>query len=298
MHAGSSGTLVCGDRPWVVAHRGAWGEAPQNSLQAFEDAVSLGCDAVEIDVRRTSDGRLVVVHDARIGGRSVAASEHGELRARSGDDRPHTLEEVLERLAGRIAVDIELKEDGYVELAMAQIARRLEPDQYVLTSFIDGVLDAARRAVPDITSGLLLHAGETIEVVRSRLASAPTSDRPYPGQTQAKGRRRERGNGQGRERGNGQGREPGNAQGKARGRERDLARRVAAAKVDFLAPHASLTRAGILAWAAQHELPTWVWTVNDARSLRALLRDDRVTAVISDRPARAIALRPGSGGRA
>jgi glycerophosphoryl diester phosphodiesterase len=265
MHAGSSGTLHRGDGPWIVAHRGAWGQAPQNSIQAFEDAVSLGCDAVELDVRRTSDGRLVVVHDARIGGRSVAASEHGELRARMGHERPPALEEVLERLAGRIAVDIELKEDGYVELAMAQIARRLAPEQYVVTSFIDGVLDAARRAVPEIRSGLLLHPGETIEVVRSRRASP--SDPPADGRNQGSARRQ------------------------VRGRERDLARRVAAAKVDFLAPHASLIRAGVLAWAAQHDLPAWVWTVNDARSLRALLRDDRVTALISDRPGRAIALR-------
>jgi glycerophosphoryl diester phosphodiesterase len=267
MHAGSSGTLHRGDRPWIVAHLGARGRAPQNSIQAFEDAVSLGCDAVEFDVRRTSDGRLVVVHDARIGGRSVAASDHGELQARMGHERPPALEEVLERLAGRIAVDIELKEDGYVELAMELIARWLAPDQYVITSFIDDVLDAARRAVPDVRSGLLLHPRETIEVVRSRLSAAPSSDPPLDRPSE------------------------GNAQRQGRGRERDLARRVAAARVDFLAPHASLVRAGILAWAARHELPTWVWTVNDARSLRALLSDERVTALISDRPARAIALK-------
>jgi glycerophosphoryl diester phosphodiesterase len=266
MRPGDRTAVVSIDRPLIVAHRGAWGQAPQNSLQAFEDAISLGCDMVELDLRRTRDGRFVVVHDARIGGRPVAASDHGELQARMGDGRPHTLEDVLELLAGRIALDIELKEDGYVEPAMALIARWLGPDQYVLTSFIDGVLDAARRAVPDVHAGLLLHPRETIEVVRSRLASAPTSD----------SRRQGKGQGQG----NGQG----------QGRERDLARRVAAARVDFLAPHASLTRAGILAWAAQYGLPSWVWTVNDARALRGLLHDERVAAVITDRPARALAL--------
>ena len=49
--------------PLIIAHRGAWQSAPQNSLRAFETAIELGCDAVELDVRRTADGRLVVLHD-------------------------------------------------------------------------------------------------------------------------------------------------------------------------------------------------------------------------------------------
>ncbi len=68
--------------PLVVAHRGAWRPAPQNSLEAFEEAVQLGCDAIELDVRRTSDGRVVVVHDARAGIRPIAKLTHEELQAR------------------------------------------------------------------------------------------------------------------------------------------------------------------------------------------------------------------------
>jgi glycerophosphoryl diester phosphodiesterase len=70
----------------------------------------------------------------------------------------------------------------------------------------------------------------------------------------------------------------------------DLERRVRETAVDFLAPHASLARAGLLAWAAERGLSSWVWTVNDVRPLRALLADQRVAAIITDRPGRALAL--------
>ncbi|MHB1712143.1 MAG: glycerophosphodiester phosphodiesterase family protein [Acidimicrobiales bacterium] len=56
--------------PLVLAHRGAWSAEvygvpgrPQNSLEAIEAALALGADGVEIDVRRTSDGELVLAHD-------------------------------------------------------------------------------------------------------------------------------------------------------------------------------------------------------------------------------------------
>jgi hypothetical protein len=51
-----------------------------------------------------------------------------------------------------------------------------------------------------------------------------------------------------------------------------------------------MTRAGILAWAAQRDLAAWVWTVNDARTLQTLSADPRVAALITDVPADAVAL--------
>jgi glycerophosphoryl diester phosphodiesterase len=70
-----------------------------------------------------------------------------------------------------------------------------------------------------------------------------------------------------------------------------LEARVRRAEVDFLAPRVGLVRAGVLEWASERGLPSFVWTVNDARRLRALLADERVQAVITDRPAEALALR-------
>jgi glycerophosphoryl diester phosphodiesterase len=52
-----------GDQPLVMAHRGGRGLRPENTLVAFEQAVGLGVDVLEMDVHRTADGALVVVHD-------------------------------------------------------------------------------------------------------------------------------------------------------------------------------------------------------------------------------------------
>jgi glycerophosphoryl diester phosphodiesterase len=165
------GPAGSGAAPLIVAHRGAWRPAPQNSLAAFEEAVQLGCDAIELDVRRTLDGRVVVVHDARSGVRSIAKLTHEELQARTRHRHAPSLEEVLELVAGRIGVDVELKEDGYVEQATAIVKRRLTPDQYVVTSFRDSVLRAVKRTAPGVRTGLLLSPHRQIGHLARRVAA-------------------------------------------------------------------------------------------------------------------------------
>ena len=52
--------------PLVIAHRGGAGLFPENTLYAFEHSWKLGADVLELDVRETSDGKLVVMHDAKV----------------------------------------------------------------------------------------------------------------------------------------------------------------------------------------------------------------------------------------
>jgi glycerophosphoryl diester phosphodiesterase len=218
--------------PLVVAHRGAWSQAPQNSLEAVRHAAVLGCDAIEVDVRRTADGRLVAVHDARIRWRQVGRLDHRAIQDRMRVGQAPLLADVLDQAAGRLLVDVELKEDGYVEEAMSVVAQRLSEAQYVVTSFLPRVLAQVRAQVPGARTGLLI---------------GPRS-------------------------------------------ARQAARRLHDSRADFLAPHVSLTHAGILEWAARRDLASWVWTVNDPRTLRALAAQAYVAALITDTPGAALAL--------
>ena len=119
----------------VVAHRGASAIAPENSLEAFEKAIELGADMVEFDVRRSADGVLVISHDPL-----------------PPPDVP-TLAQVIELCAGRIAVDVELKEPGLEE----EVLRVVADAEVVVTSFLEEVVATTKRLRPNVRAGLLLH---------------------------------------------------------------------------------------------------------------------------------------------
>lgn len=65
----------------VVAHRGASGHAPENTLLAFQKAIDMGADCIETDIRRTKDGIIVLFHDEKINGKKVNEITFEELRA-------------------------------------------------------------------------------------------------------------------------------------------------------------------------------------------------------------------------
>ena len=68
--------------PRVFAHRGASQRAPENTVEAFRLAAELGADGVELDVRRSADGALVVHHDPHLpDGRLIAATAFADLPA-------------------------------------------------------------------------------------------------------------------------------------------------------------------------------------------------------------------------
>ena len=54
------------DKILVVSHRADWRNAPENSLQGIQNCIDMGVDMVEIDLKRTKDGHLVVMHDKTI----------------------------------------------------------------------------------------------------------------------------------------------------------------------------------------------------------------------------------------
>lgn len=98
----------------ALAHRGDWSASPENTLAAFEAAERAGADMIELDVRRTADGGVAVVHDPtldRIWGsaRAVAAATLDEVRAlRAESHGIPTLAEALEAVSIPVMVDYTL----------------------------------------------------------------------------------------------------------------------------------------------------------------------------------------------
>lgn len=107
----------------VIAHRGAHREAPENTLASLEKAIEIGCDYVELDVRRTKDGALVIMHDASVNrmtnGRGkiedLTLAEIRNLGIRSrhknwADLKVPTFDEMLEHAKGRMKIYVDHKQ--------------------------------------------------------------------------------------------------------------------------------------------------------------------------------------------
>ncbi len=147
----------------VIAHRGAWGPAApgapaENTLEAFEAAIALGADMIELDVRRTRDGHLVVFHDARVKTVPTSSMRYEALKIKGTRSRPPLLDEVLALTKGRIALNLEVKEPGYVVDTIA-LLRRHDFERCVLTSFLDDVVLEAKTLAPERKAGLLIATG-------------------------------------------------------------------------------------------------------------------------------------------
>lgn len=165
----------------VIAHRGASGRFPENTLLAFREARRAGADAVEFDVRRTADGVAVVIHDADVdrttnGAGAVAALSAAAVRdldAGNGERIPE-LVDVLEDIGPMPAI-VEIKEVSAAPLVVSGIERAGAGNRVVVGSFDRRALEPARRA------GLMTLAGrrETVWAwARSRLG-LPRRRPPY-----------------------------------------------------------------------------------------------------------------------
>ena len=108
----------------VAAHRGDWRHAPENSIKAIENCIAMGVDIVEIDVRKTKDGKLVLMHDETIdrttnGTGKVSEHTLAELKelylkknkggkdAELTGDRIPTLEEALIAAKGKVMLNLD-----------------------------------------------------------------------------------------------------------------------------------------------------------------------------------------------
>lgn len=157
-----------GQPPLVIAHRGASGHRPENTMPAFALAVAQGADMIETDLHRTRDGAIVVTHDeelAGLGGEGeIADASLAALRAldAGGGERVPTLDELLDGFGERIPFNLELKRStrgpyqGLEAEALAAVGARGLLPRTLFSSFYDPVLATLRALAPEARLGLLI----------------------------------------------------------------------------------------------------------------------------------------------
>ena len=162
----------------IFAHRGASAHAPENTLAAFQLALSQGADAVELDARLSADGQVVVIHDPTVdrttnGHGRVAQLTLRELRSLDagsffsekyrGEKIP-LLEEIFEAVGKKMLINVELKNsaappDQLVEKVCALVEKQGLEKKIILSSFLASNLKKAKRLLPKAPRGLLTVRG-------------------------------------------------------------------------------------------------------------------------------------------
>ncbi len=168
--------VITRDRLRIIGHRGWPGRFPDNVLAGIEAAASVA-DMVEVDIRRTADGVLVLSHDPHLGGHLVGASAWSELAGLDlgGGHHPLTLEALRQALP-EFPLNLEVKnlpgEDFFEpdQRIGKMTADRAFPGDLV-TCFHWPTVDAVRASHPQVATGLLIDlTGSLVEAVDHALA--------------------------------------------------------------------------------------------------------------------------------
>jgi len=167
--------------PLVIAHRGASMYAPENTIAAFELAVEMGADAIELDTMLTADGIPVVIHDQSLErttneSGNVSSMTVAEIKlldagsrfeVRFTEEKIPTLEEVFSAVGKEILINVELKNytspfDRLPETVVALVMKKGLSDRVLLSSFNPIALIKAQRASEEIRRAALIGGGPKI----------------------------------------------------------------------------------------------------------------------------------------
>lgn len=146
--------------PLVIAHRGGAKEfcSVENTTSVFQNAIKEKIAMIEFDVRRTKDNQLVVFHDEQIEQVKLSSLSYQELneKAKQFNYEVPLLETVLALCAKKTMLDIELKEDGYVEEVISLLNCYCSYEHFIITSFLDSVIKHVKELDSSIKTGLLI----------------------------------------------------------------------------------------------------------------------------------------------
>jgi glycerophosphoryl diester phosphodiesterase len=162
-------------KPLLLGHRGCRASGltrhnsdlpVENTLAAFEYALSEGCDGFEFDVRQTRDGRSVIWHDDHWNGLPIDATDYARLTGLKGELLP-TLDDVLQQFGSRAFLDIELKVRG-VEMSVVE-ALRADPPQcgFIVSSFLPDTLIRLHNLEGSLPLGYICERDYALAIWRS-----------------------------------------------------------------------------------------------------------------------------------
>jgi glycerophosphoryl diester phosphodiesterase len=145
-----------------IGHRGASAYEPENTLSSFKRAIELGVDAVELDVRRTKDNEIVVIHNADVnkttnGSGSVSDFTLEQIKkfvTEKGEHIP-TLEEALDAVGKRVKILVELKETGIEEKVLDLIREKGLTENVIIISFHEEALRKIKELDGKVATGLI-----------------------------------------------------------------------------------------------------------------------------------------------
>lgn len=140
----------------LVAHRGASALAHENTIEAFELAIRLHADCIEFDVHRTQDGVLIVHHNDDIDGALIGDLKYSDIASDRRYAHIPTLQQTLERVAGRAKLYVEIKHAGFEQQVIDVVQSYVSNEEFVIISFLDEVILAVKNYAPDVRAGLLL----------------------------------------------------------------------------------------------------------------------------------------------
>lgn len=143
----------------IIAHRGDSGNEPENTIRSFKKAEDLGVDMIELDVRESKDGEIVVIHDhdfLRLFGdprlvKEMTLAEIKRVSLEHGREVP-TLDEVLSQI--NVDLNIEIKIHGIEQQVLSKIQKF--PHKVLISSFYPGVLKKIRALDGKIDLALLI----------------------------------------------------------------------------------------------------------------------------------------------
>lgn len=242
----------------VIAHRGGSALRPESTLAAFDHAVELGADVLEMDVRASADGEIVVLHDTTVdrtteGRGPVAALTLAELKKldagyrwsvdggrtypfRGKGIRVPALAEVFARFpAMRMNIEIKPAEPAFAESLCRLVRRERRTDRVLVASMQDEALEAFRSACPEVATSMGPGEGRWFYAAHFVHLTAAISPR------------------------------------------------AAAFQMPYRLGEREVVTAGLIAAARNRNVRVHAWTVNDEQVMRRLIAIG-VDGIITDRP--------------